>query len=165
MCRIPTFSQPDCTPDGGTPTSPSFQYFSGWTPDGRALDDISIALNVTSKIWPYVLPCSVYAAAAGPAGAGNASAAEAAFLSEHGFSCKEVAIPDSIPQLRIAALDFSALVANGKIPLEKLRLVPEVAQLQFLERFRAEGYPMQQSERTDTVTAGLSLANAHAGCS
>jgi hypothetical protein len=165
MCRIPTFSQPDCTPDGGTPTNPNFQYFSGWTSDGLALDEISIALNLTTKIWPYVSPCSVYAAAVGPAGAGGAAAAEAAFLSAHGFSCKEVAVPDGIPglQLRVAALDFTALVANGKIPVDKLRLVPEVALLEYLERFRAEGYTMQQSERA--VISGLSLSYAHCACS
>jgi hypothetical protein len=148
-CRDPAFWQPGCAPDGGTPTNSTLQYSSGWTPDGRALDDISIALGLSAKIWPYVAPCSAYAAAVGLAGGGGSGPAEAAFLAEHGFSCKgfnSTVAGGDIMQMRVAALDFTALVENGKIPADKLRLGPEVAQLLFLEQIRAEGYSMQQSE-------------------
>jgi hypothetical protein len=65
--------------------------------------------------------------------------------------------------MRVAALDFTALVANGKIPLDKLRLVPEVAQLQFLERIRAEGYSIQQSEGAEGICR-VECCFAHVHC-
>jgi hypothetical protein len=120
-------------------------YASGWTPDGRALDDITSALGLAERIWPYVSPCSAFAAYVMAAGGGDA--ATVAFLAEHGFSCKEFAVGANM-QLRVAALDFTALVLSGKIPIDKLRLPSEVAHLPYLEQLRAEGYPLQSSEQT-----------------
>jgi hypothetical protein len=141
-CRIPSISEPDCAPDGGTPTNPTLQFSSGWTPDGRALDDITVALNLAEKIWPYASPCSFFAAEFMLAGGGDA--AMQTFLAQHGFACKEVG---ENAAMRVTALDFTALVLNGKIPVQKLKLVPHNAQLTYLEGLRAEGYPMQQSKQ------------------
>uniref|UniRef100_A0A383W5T1 Leucine-rich repeat-containing N-terminal plant-type domain-containing protein n=1 Tax=Tetradesmus obliquus TaxID=3088 RepID=A0A383W5T1_TETOB len=149
-CRILSLSQPDCAPDGGTLTNSTLQYSSGWTPDGRALDDISIALGLSDKIWPYASPCSFFAAAFNMA-AGGSEAAAVAFLAEHGFACKAIDIDGNL-HMHVTALDLSALVVKGKIPTDKLRLVPEVVQLQYLELLRAEGQSMQLS----TIPAGLS---------
>lgn len=77
--------------------------------------------------------------------AGGSEAAAVAFLAEHGFACKEVDVDGNL-QMRVTALDVTALVVKGKIPVDKLRLVPEVVQLQYLELLRAEGQSLQLSE-------------------
>jgi hypothetical protein len=146
-CRIPSLSEPDCAPDGGTPANSTLQFSSGWTPDGRALDDITIALNSAEKIWPYASPCSFFAAEMMLAGGGDA--AMQSFLAQHGFVCKEVGEPAT---MRVTAVDFTALVLNGKIPVQKLKLVPQIAQLTYLEQVRAEGYPMQQSKQAGRMS-------------
>lgn len=144
VCTAPLTQEASCTPNFGTELSNTLQFASGWTPDGRALDDIRIALGLPMHPWPYVAPCNVWMTFIMQQGLDPSNVpatARQSFVSTYGFACDEVNMDQ-----RVTVLDFTEMVQWGKMPLDKLRLVPEISRLQYLRQLRAEGYPMSNSE-------------------
>lgn len=136
-CKTPS-QRPGCFPVL-TPGNNPYDYstFSGWTADGRALHAIGTALALQPGALSIPAPCLLKCGYQPypPPGPYGGMPLPPPYCVKCGL--------DSTGKERVSELDFGQLVMSQVVPPSSLRLVPELAGLDYIKTLRSSGIPFQ----------------------